>query len=170
MQRVAHLPRLRSLEISGHSYRYYDPRIIGTMACLEDLRIMMPDALLKEMLLPIIRQLDKRPGGGLRGLGIIHRVGAILRHQAATRKDAALLTGQSSSIIDEELLKLAAPALKRLLRLAIWGCTRVTRGTLLAIMEHAEDLEELSLDALPHTVCACMCSADNRDCSTFRRR
>jgi hypothetical protein len=59
---------------------------------------------------------------------------------------------QVSSMIDEELLKLAAPSLSDLRRLTIWGCSRVTRGTLLAILHHAEGIEELSLDALPHTV------------------
>ena len=55
-------------------------------------------------------------------------------------------------MIDEELLKLAAPSLSHLRKLTIWGCTRVTRATILAILQHAENIQELSLDALPHTV------------------
>lgn len=74
MRAISQLPHLASLELSGHSYRYYDPRLLGKMPALQDLRIMMPDALCKDTLLPVIRELDKRPGGGLRGLGIIHRV------------------------------------------------------------------------------------------------
>lgn len=68
------LPRLRSLEISGHSYRYYDPTLIGRFPALEDLRIMMPDSLWGENLVKVVRELDKRESGGLRGLGLICRV------------------------------------------------------------------------------------------------
>ena len=74
MRAVTSLPKLQSFEVSGHSYRYYDPKMLGDMPALQDLRVMMPDALLKDALLPVIRKLDSRPGGGLRGLGIIHRV------------------------------------------------------------------------------------------------
>jgi hypothetical protein len=68
------LPHLRSFEVSGHSYRYYDPKMLGDMPALEDLRVMMPDSLFKDALLSVIRRLAARQGGGLRGLGIIHRV------------------------------------------------------------------------------------------------
>ena len=74
MQAVCGLTNLRSLEISGHSYRYYDPKVLGTMPALQDLRIMMPDSSLKDAILPVLRELDKRAQGGLRGLAIIHRV------------------------------------------------------------------------------------------------
>lgn len=67
-------------------------------------------------------------------------------------------------MIDEDLLKLAAPSLSHLRRLTIWGCTRVTRKTILAILEHAEDIEELSLDALPHTVSSSPGGTNGRIC------
>jgi hypothetical protein len=62
------------LEISGHSYRYYDPKSIGGSPNLEELRVMMPDTNFKNCLLGIVKELDERDQGGLQGLGIICRV------------------------------------------------------------------------------------------------
>jgi hypothetical protein len=67
-------PILRSLEISGHSYRYYDPKSIGRSPNLEELRVMMPDTNFKNCLLGIVKELDERDQGGLKDLGIICRV------------------------------------------------------------------------------------------------
>jgi hypothetical protein len=44
------------------------------MASLVDLRIMMPDGQLRDALIKVVKDLDDRPTGGLRGLGIICRV------------------------------------------------------------------------------------------------
>lgn len=48
--------------------------LIGQFPALEDLRIMMPDSLWGENLVNVVRELDKRELGGLRGLGLICRV------------------------------------------------------------------------------------------------
>ncbi|WVF68162.1 hypothetical protein IAT40_002927 [Kwoniella sp. CBS 6097] len=131
VETIADLDHLKSLEISGHSYRYYDPSLIGTMPALEDLRIMMPDPNLKSKLVDVVQALGKRPGGGLRGLGIIC---------------------QNSSLIDDAILKTIAPDLANLKRLTLWGCTRVTRDGVFGILtEAADEVGELSLDALPHS-------------------
>ncbi|KAK6906564.1 hypothetical protein L486_07821 [Kwoniella mangroviensis CBS 10435] len=130
-ERIADLSHLRSLEISGHSYRYYDPTLLGTMPALEDLRIMMPDPNLKSKLVDVVRSLAARPIGGLRGLGIIC---------------------QSSSLIDDAILKTIASDLNKLKRLTLWGCTRVTTDGVFSILQTAGDeVEELSLDALTHS-------------------
>jgi hypothetical protein len=71
-------PKLRSLEISGHSYRYYDPQSLGRSSTLEELRVMMPDTNLKDGLIGVLKELAKRPQGGLRSLGIICRVSRLL--------------------------------------------------------------------------------------------
>jgi hypothetical protein len=67
-------PRLKSLEISGHSNRYYDPKLIGRSPNLEELRVMMPDPNLKDSLLGVLRDLSERSQGGLKSLGLICRV------------------------------------------------------------------------------------------------
>jgi hypothetical protein len=67
-------PRLKSLEISGHSNRYYDPKLIGRSPNLEELRVMMPDPNLKDSLLGVFQALDAREQGGMRSLGLICRV------------------------------------------------------------------------------------------------
>ena len=67
-------PKMRSFEISGHSNRYYDPKLIGHSPKLEELRIMMPDQNWKDHLLEVLEQLDQRHQGGLSSLGIICRV------------------------------------------------------------------------------------------------
>lgn len=72
------LPRLKSLEISGHSYRYYDPTLVGRFPALEDLRIMMPDSLWGDNLVKVVRKLAGRESGGLKGLGLICRVRPLL--------------------------------------------------------------------------------------------
>ncbi|WWD20751.1 hypothetical protein CI109_105227 [Kwoniella shandongensis] len=131
LEKVSDLDHLRSLEITGHSYRYYDPALLGCMPALEDLRIMMPDPNLKSKLVDAVKELDKRRCGGLRGLGIIC---------------------QSSPLIDDAILKVMAPHLKALRRLTLWGCSRVTRDGVFTILDEAGDnVEELSLDALPHS-------------------
>lgn len=71
--------KLRSLEISGHSNRYYDPKLLGTSPNLEDLRVMMPDPKFKDTLLGVLENLDGRDQGGLKSLGLICRVGPYLR-------------------------------------------------------------------------------------------
>ncbi|WWC92354.1 uncharacterized protein L201_007311 [Kwoniella dendrophila CBS 6074] len=131
VEQIADLSHLRSLEISGHSYRYYDPALLGIMPSLEDLRIMMPDPNLKSKLVEVNKSLSERPNGGLRGLGIIC---------------------QSSSLIDDAILKTIARYLNKLKRLTLWGCTRVTKDGVFEILyEAAREVEELSLDALPHS-------------------
>jgi len=67
-------PQLKSLEISGHSNRYYDPKLIGRSPNLEELRVMMPDPNLKDSLLGVLRDLSERSQGGLKSLGLICRV------------------------------------------------------------------------------------------------
>ncbi|WVR08647.1 hypothetical protein IAU60_005704 [Kwoniella sp. DSM 27419] len=130
-ENITGLRHLRSLEISGHSYRYYDPSLIGVMPALTDLRIMMPDMNLKSKVAHITRDLSARPNGGLRGLGIIC---------------------QNSSLIDDAVLKMIAPDLSYLRRLTLWGCSRVTRDGVHEILrEAASEVEELSLDAVPHS-------------------
>ncbi|RXK41989.1 hypothetical protein M231_00710 [Tremella mesenterica] len=130
LQTIVTLPQLRSLEISGHSWRYYDPSLIGSMSKLEDLRIMMPDSNFRDSLHEIIKSLSERPGGGLKGLGIIHRM---------------------SPLVDDTLLIKMSESLENLRRLTIWGCTRVTKDGIGEIIRRAEGLEELSVDALSHS-------------------
>jgi hypothetical protein len=72
---ITSLRQLRSLELSGHARFYFDPRIIGRMESLQDLRFMMPDQTIKDSLLIIVEALSQRKRGGLRGLGLICRVG-----------------------------------------------------------------------------------------------
>jgi len=67
-------PRLKSLEISGHSNRYYNPKLIGRSPNLEELRVMMPDPNLKDSLLGVLKDLSERSQGGLKSLGLICRV------------------------------------------------------------------------------------------------
>ncbi|OCF33621.1 hypothetical protein I316_04695 [Kwoniella heveanensis BCC8398] len=131
IETIADLDHLTSLEISGHSYRYYDPALLGTMPALRDLRIMMPDPNLKSHLVDVVKTLAQRPAGGLRGLGIIC---------------------QTSSLIDDAIFKTIAPDLSKLKRLTLWGCSRVTRDGVFSILsEAADEVAELSLDALPHS-------------------
>jgi len=59
---------------------------------------------------------------------------------------------QSSPLVDDAMLKDLAPLLRGLKRLTLWGCTRVTRSGVFEILREAEDLQELRLDALPHSV------------------
>ncbi|KIR35721.1 hypothetical protein I352_01999 [Cryptococcus deuterogattii MMRL2647] len=128
---ISHLPRVQSLEISGHSYRYYDPSLLGTFSSLKDLRIMMPDPHMKSKLVGLVTALDEREQGGLKGLDIIC---------------------QSSSLIDDTILTVMAPRLRNLRRLTFWGCTRVARDGIYSILnEVGPNIQELSLDALPHS-------------------
>ncbi|OWZ59804.1 hypothetical protein C356_00716 [Cryptococcus neoformans c45] len=131
LETISRLPRVRSFEISGHSYRYYDPSLLGTFSSLEDLRIMMPDPHMKSKLVDLVRALDRREQGGLKGLGIIC---------------------QSSSLIDDIILKVMAPRLRNLRRLIFWGCTHVTREGIFSLLDEVgPSIQELSLDALPHS-------------------
>jgi hypothetical protein len=75
---ITRLPNLKTLEISGHSQRYYDPALIGTMPALEDLRVMMPDSTFSEAIVGIVKALNDRPIGGLRGLAIIAKVSRVV--------------------------------------------------------------------------------------------
>lgn len=74
VERISQLKHLRTLEISGHAERYYDPGLIGGMESLEELRIMMPDALWRDKLPGVARRLGERESGGLRGLALVCRV------------------------------------------------------------------------------------------------
>jgi len=74
--------------------------------------------------------LDERKSKGLKGLALVCR---------------------SSPLIDDAMLKSMAGHLRYLRRLTLWGCTRVTKAGVYAVLEEAQDLEELSLDALPHS-------------------
>ncbi|KAK8850569.1 hypothetical protein IAR55_004487 [Kwoniella newhampshirensis] len=131
LEKISDLDHLRSLEITGHSYRYYDAALFGCMPALEDLRIMMPDPNLKSKLVGVVSALGQRKRGGLKSLGIIC---------------------QTSSLIDDAILKAMAPHLTALRRLTLWGCSRVTRDGVFTILDEANDnVVELSLDALPHS-------------------
>lgn len=55
-------------------------------------------------------------------------------------------------MVDDKMLKGMAPHLQSLKRLTLWGCTRITREGVYEILRQAEDLDDLSLDALPHSV------------------
>lgn len=59
---------------------------------------------------------------------------------------------QSSPLVDDAILKVIARHLRSLQRLTLWGCIRVTRSGVFELLKEAEDLEEISLDALPHSV------------------
>jgi len=136
-------PKLRSLEISGHSNRYYDPKLIGRSPNLEELRVMMPDPNFKDSLLGVLRDLSERSQGGLKSLGLICRV-RLCRFESAD--------DQSSPLIDDELLKAAAPFLGNLRRLTLWGCTKLTKTSVYKVLEEATGIQDLSLDILPHSV------------------
>jgi hypothetical protein len=63
-----------------------------------------------------------------------------------------LTRSQTSPLIDDAMLKAMAPHLRQLRRLTLWGCTRVTKAGVFALLQESENLEELSIDALPHSV------------------
>jgi hypothetical protein len=52
------------------------------------------------------------------------------------------------------MLKSVAEHLTHLQRLTFWGCTRVTRRGVYEVLHEASSLQELSIDALPHSVSA----------------
>lgn len=55
-------------------------------------------------------------------------------------------------MIDDTILKVMAPRLRNLRRLTFWGCTRVTREGIFSVLnEVGPNVQELSLDALPHS-------------------
>ena len=79
VERICDLTHLRSLEISGHSHRYYDPKLLGRLPALEDLRVMMPDSNFRDALVGILKALDGRPRRGLQGLAIVCRVSKVTK-------------------------------------------------------------------------------------------
>jgi len=107
---------------------------------------MMPDSNLRDALLGVVKSLDSRSGGGLRGLAIVCRV------SRNSCPEALLTPLKSSPLIDDAMLKDMALHLRTLKRLTLWGCTRITKAGVFNILREAEYLEELSLDALPHSV------------------
>ncbi|ORY31235.1 hypothetical protein BCR39DRAFT_527024 [Naematelia encephala] len=127
---VSKLDHLRSIEISGHSYRYYDPKMLGRPPALQDLRIMMPDPTFRDAFPDIMSEFGARKDGGLRGLALVCK---------------------SSPLVDDAMLTEAAKHLHELRRLTLWGCTRITREGVFDILREAGHLQELSLDALPHS-------------------
>lgn len=74
VQQISRHKRLRSLEIAGHAEHSYDPALIGHMDSLEELRVMMPDALWRHTLPEVAKRLADRDCGGLRALALICRV------------------------------------------------------------------------------------------------
>lgn len=70
-ERLCDLTHLRSIELSGHAHQYYDPRLLGQVKSLEDLRVLLPDSNFADAMVGIIKALDSRRCGGLIGLGII---------------------------------------------------------------------------------------------------
>lgn len=101
------------------------------MPALRDLRIMMPDTTFRAVLPPIAQRLDARTNGGLWGLALVCR---------------------SFNFINDALLRDLAPHVTALKRLQLIGHTKVTREGVYAILEEARGLEELVLDAPPHSV------------------
>ncbi|TXT07913.1 uncharacterized protein COLE_04837 [Cutaneotrichosporon oleaginosum] len=127
---ITRLPCLEHLEISGHSTRLFDPSLLGHMPALRHLRIMMPDPTFRSVLPAIAKELDRRTNGGLWGLALICR---------------------SFNFINDALLHELAPYLGQLKRLQLVGHTKVTRAGVYAVLEEARGLEELVLDAAPHS-------------------
>lgn len=101
------------------------------MPALRDLRIIMPDPSFRALLPAITRQLDARTNGGLWGLALVCR---------------------SFNFINDALLRDLTPHLGQLRRLQLVGHTKVTREGVYAVLEEARGLEELVLDAAPHSV------------------
>lgn len=96
VETISSMQRLRSLEISGHSERYYDPSALGRLPMLDDLRVMMPDSLFRDKLRGLLRTLSERKRGGLRGLGIIARVSCHGRcHLSRTEKSYGILMART---------------------------------------------------------------------------
>ncbi|BEJ15048.1 hypothetical protein CspHIS471_0408150 [Cutaneotrichosporon sp. HIS471] len=110
--------------------RLFDPSLLGHMPSLRDLRIMMPDPTFRAVLPTIAQQLDARTNGGLWGLALVCR---------------------SFNFINDALLKDLSPFLGQLKRLQLVGHTKVTREGVYAVLEEARGLEELVLDAAPHS-------------------
>lgn len=50
------------------------------------------------------------------------------------------------------MLKSLSTYLRRLQRLSLWGCNRITKAGLFDVLQEAEMLGDLSVDALPHSV------------------
>ena len=103
----------------------------------------MPDSTLRDHLVQVIRDLDSRPTGGLKSLGIICRV---------RRWGDARLNTQTSPLVDDKVLTMMAAHLRSLRKFTLWGCTRTTSAGVFAVLNEADYLEELSLDAIPHSV------------------
>lgn len=128
---ITRLPHLEHLELSGHSTRFFDPSLLGHMPALRYLRIMMPDTTFRTVLPAIAQRLDARTNGGLWGLALVCR---------------------SFNFINDALLRDLAPHVTALKRLQLIGHTKVTREGVYAVLEVAPGLEELVLDAAPHSV------------------
>ncbi|ORX40973.1 hypothetical protein BD324DRAFT_612737 [Kockovaella imperatae] len=141
---IANLRHLRTLEISGHSRRYYDPRVLSRLPALEELRVMMPDATFRDSLLGLVKSFDARSNGGLRGLAVVAKVS--FEHLSTIMTEI-----QGSPLVDDGMLLAMAPFLRDLKRLTFWGCTRLTRDGVRKILTEAKELEELSLDTTSHS-------------------
>lgn len=91
----------------------------------------MPDPTFRAMLPTIAKRLDARTNGGLWGLALVCR---------------------DFNFINDALLREMAPYVTKLKRLQLVGHTKVTREGVYAVLEVAPELEELVLDAPPHSV------------------
>lgn len=60
------------------------------------------------------------------------------------------------------MLRALAPYLSSLKRLQLIGCTRITQAGVYEVLREADGIEELILDAPPHSVCDVRNKADNR--------
>ncbi|TXT05911.1 hypothetical protein VHUM_03672 [Vanrija humicola] len=127
---VASLPKLQHVELSGHASRLFEPTLLATMPQLRDLRVYMPDAVFRTALFDVITLLCDRPIGGLEGLALICK---------------------SFNLINDEMLRALSPYLSSLKRLQLIGCTRITRTGVYDVLREADAIEELILDAPPHS-------------------
>ncbi|KAL7422920.1 hypothetical protein Q5752_002217 [Cryptotrichosporon argae] len=138
------LPRVRALELSGHSARHFDPLLLGGMPALAELRIMMPDAAFRDALVSIVARLAARPP--------VRRAGEQPDAPAPPPGLCVLdIICRSSPLVDDALLAALAPSLAGLARLTLIGCTRLTHRGVDAVLAAASGLEELNLDATPHS-------------------
>ncbi|KAL1412669.1 hypothetical protein Q8F55_000416 [Vanrija albida] len=127
---VTRLPKLHHVELSGHATRLFEPALLATMDQLRDLRVYMPDVAFRIALSDVITLLCERPIGGLEGLALICK---------------------SFNLINDDMLRALAPYLSSLKRLQLIGCTRITRTGVYDVLREADGIEELILDAPPHS-------------------
>lgn len=106
------------------------------MPVLRDLRVMMPDTTFRLALPTVIRALHERPDGGLHGLALVCK---------------------SFNIITNQVLTESSEYLPDLRRLMLIGAARVTRTGVYTLLRQTERLEELVLDAPPHSVSTTSC-------------